>query len=157
VPVTPVYEDDTAILGHNDVGFARQVFAVQPKSISHPVQQRPDGLFRLRILRPNPAHVPTSAFFGKLIGHATVICSWRMKLTKPSKSRIRSRYGLGNEVIRGRGTTKHTSLSYISRICPSDTPSCRVKRCFGLILFASFKICRHRSLQHVFAPSMCSR
>jgi hypothetical protein len=51
-----MYRNDFTPAWENQVGVSRQAPVVQPVSESHPVNEGPDQQFRLRVLRPNPAH-----------------------------------------------------------------------------------------------------
>ena len=63
VPEATVDKYYGIIFRQNNVWFSRQVFDMQPESISGSVESGPDSNFRLGVLRPDSGHVPASFFF----------------------------------------------------------------------------------------------
>lgn len=62
VPETAMDKYNFTMFGQDNIGFARQILDVQTKSITHPVDQRTDNLFRVGILSTDLCHHP-AAFF----------------------------------------------------------------------------------------------
>jgi hypothetical protein len=67
MPEAAVDEDDRFIFRQDDIRFARQSSDVQPKALTHPMQQPPDDKLRGSVLPADPAHVPGAAFQCQLI------------------------------------------------------------------------------------------
>ena len=63
VPEAAVNEDDGFVFRKNDVGFSGEIFYMQAEPVSGFVQHGADDYFRLRVLAPDPAHVPLAALF----------------------------------------------------------------------------------------------
>ena len=59
VPVAPADVDDLPMPRQNQVRVARQVTAMQAKSISEPMNDPSDDQLRRRVLRANASHAPT--------------------------------------------------------------------------------------------------
>lgn len=57
MPEAAMNEDNSFVFGQDDVGTAREVFPVKPKTITHSVEERPDEEFRFRVLPPDAGHV----------------------------------------------------------------------------------------------------
>jgi hypothetical protein len=62
MPEAAIHLDDDFPRWENDVGTPRQIATVQPESVTKMMEQRPDGLFRLRIFAFDATHSPPPPF-----------------------------------------------------------------------------------------------
>jgi hypothetical protein len=63
MPEAPVHEDHGVAGRKDQVWFAGQVFAVQPKAIPQGVKCLANDYFRFGVFRPNRRHHPASLFW----------------------------------------------------------------------------------------------
>lgn len=63
VPEAAMNENNSLVPRQNYVRPPGQAFPVQPEPVAHPVQQRSNNHFRLGVLAPDTAHVPTSVLY----------------------------------------------------------------------------------------------
>lgn len=67
VPIAAVNQNHGAASRQNNVGTPRQVFAVQPESVAHPMQQRTNQSLRTGIRAADAGHIPTAALSGYFV------------------------------------------------------------------------------------------
>jgi len=75
-------KDNTVVLREYDVRFSWQRRFVKSESVAHAMEQRADGSFRLRILRPDTRHVPASSLFRKGIHIQRTLAPRKMANTR---------------------------------------------------------------------------
>lgn len=77
MPEATMHKNDCFVFWHNNIRFAGKIFTVEPESVTHSMQKRPDCQFRFCITGANPAHVPASVFGRQFIHFSrsgTLIC-----------------------------------------------------------------------------------
>ncbi len=85
MPEAAVDENDCFVFRQNNIRFAGQRFDVQPKAVTHPMQQAPDDQLRGSIFPADAAHVPGAASFGQAIAHLFSV-ELRVQIAKWGKS-----------------------------------------------------------------------
>lgn len=60
MPEAAMHEYNRAVLGHNDVGLARQRCHMDSESVAGPMEERTDGNLGAGVLTPDLGHQPTS-------------------------------------------------------------------------------------------------
>jgi hypothetical protein len=87
MPETAVNEDSGAVPRKHNVRFARQVAAMQAKSIAESMQHRSDDAFRRRVSTCNSRHVPASALLGNIVHFLGILQPLKMFATMLAISR----------------------------------------------------------------------
>jgi len=67
VPKTAVEENYFPPCGKNEIGFARQIFSMEPKAVTKTMHEAPQNDFRGGAFRPDLPHVGATAFWAELI------------------------------------------------------------------------------------------
>ena len=62
MPEAAVYEHCRMVHREHDIRLSRQILAVQPEAISHPVEQGANNQLRLCVPISDAGHVPASVF-----------------------------------------------------------------------------------------------
>lgn len=77
MPKTTANLNNCFVFWKDNVGMSRQTFDMKSEAESVSEEERSHCEFRCRVIRPNPAHVPASFFFGQGIHNdyfASPIC-----------------------------------------------------------------------------------
>jgi len=69
MPKATVYKDHGFVFGQHNVGFAGQVFHMQPVTKTVFMQKLPHQHFGFGILAPYAAHIVAAGFFAVHVGH----------------------------------------------------------------------------------------
>src|SRR5437762_9045069 len=67
MPEAAVNENHGFVFRKNDIRATWQLLSMQPKAITHPMQQPSHSHFRRCILSPDPAHIPAPALRRQMI------------------------------------------------------------------------------------------
>jgi hypothetical protein len=69
VPKAPMDENNLLVFPEDDIGIPGQIVSAGSKSITHPMDHRPDRYFGQSIIAPNAAHNLASFIRRKNVGH----------------------------------------------------------------------------------------
>jgi hypothetical protein len=69
VPEATLNEDNSTVLGHNQIRFPRQIFVVEPKAETEPMKPFSNPQLGLSISGADLGHDLASPFFGNMIRH----------------------------------------------------------------------------------------
>src|SRR3546814_2762143 len=70
MPEAAVDEDDLAAGAEDDVGFARQILAMQPEAVAQGMDHPSDKQFRRRAAAPDPAYILAARRRRKMVGQS---------------------------------------------------------------------------------------